>query len=229
MSKYYEDEEDLLARVFLEHAKPIMDSLQIGDYININCFQDDEIQSVFHLEYIDLCDVLSQKRQDMLNYTAHNLYTLEDEDEHNIKIPRIHIVVDIINNSVPIIQAVRFPGEHGYDDRKYSLAYWLYTFLGDLCNDYWDFSKSHKIISNFVKVDSNYADSILLESKFIPYEHDVQKIRDLEVALDKKSKQIKKHKAAQARRERAVEAEMWKDEFFTIVDTYLIKKFPRTL
>ena len=226
MSKYYEDEEDLIARVFLEHAKPIMDSLQIGDYININCFQDDEIQ----IEYIDLCDVLSQKRQDMLTYTARcNMFSFEEENEHNIKIPRLHIVTDIINNSVPIIQAVRFPGEHGYDDRKYSLAHILYTFLGDLCNDYWDFSKSHKIISNFVKVDSNYADSILLESKFIPYEHDVQKIRDLEVALDKKSKEIKKHKAAQARRERAEEMLFWKEEFFRIVDNHLSRKFPRSL
>ena len=64
MSKYYEDEEDLIARVFLEHAKPIMDSLQIGDYVTVSSYQDDEIQ----VEYIDLCDILSQKRQDILNY-----------------------------------------------------------------------------------------------------------------------------------------------------------------
>lgn len=225
MSKYYEDEEDLVARLFLEHAKPVMDSLQIGDYININCFQDDEIQ----IEYIDLCDVLSQKRQDMLNYTPHNLYTLEDEDEHDIKIPRLHIVTDIINNSVPIIQAVKFPGEHGYVDRKYSLAHILYSFISELCNNYYEFSVTPKIISAFAKVDSNYADSILLESKFIPYEHDVQKIRDLEVALDKKSKEIKKHRAAQARRERAEEMLFWKEEFFRIVDNHLSRKFPRSL
>lgn len=225
MSKYYEDEEDLLPRIFLEHAKSIMDSLQIGDYININCFQDDEIQ----IEYIDLCDVLSQKRQDMLNFIPEYAYMSEDESQYNIKIPRLFVVVDIINNSVPIIQAVKFPSEHGYNDKKYSLAYILHSFISELCNDYWDFSKSHKIISNFVKVDSNYADSILLESKFIPYEHDVQKIRDLEVALDKKSKEIKKARARIARMERIEEARMWKEEFYRVVNNHLVKKFPGSL
>ena len=225
MGKYQEDEEDLVVRLFLEYAKPVMDSLQIGDYIIISCYQDEEIQA----EYIDLSDILNQKRQDMLNYTSHNLYTLEDEDEHDIKIPRLHIVTNIINNSVPIIQAVKFPGEHCYVDRKYSLAHILYNFINELCNDYYNFSVTPKIISAFAKVDSNYADSILLESKFIPYEHDVQKIRDLEVALDKKSKEIKKHRAAQARRERAEEMLFWKEEFFRIVDNHLSRKFPRSL
>ena len=55
------------------------------------------------------------------------------------------------------------------------------------------------------------------------------KLWNLEVILDKKSKQVKKEKAARARKDKRDEMLYWKEEFNRIIGDYLKRKFKGSL
>ncbi|CAB4125243.1 hypothetical protein UFOVP53_89 [uncultured Caudovirales phage] len=225
-NKYQEDNEDAKIRLFLEHGRRIMDSFNEGDYLTISRFDDENYEDDEHApvtdDLINLDMVISSKRSAALN----DMYFEDDEEEKelNLKIVRLWKVVRIAEGGIPIIKRVKFPNEHVADGDEFSLLQAFYMFLDDFFGNVYEVPDI-KIIDNFAKLDGNYADSIILESEYIPYMQDVRKLKDVEARLDVIYKQIQKERAARIRKEKREEDQMWKGEFLRVVGFGLRKKY----
>lgn len=222
--KFKEDSDDVKARIFLDNGRRIMDSFNQGDYLTISGFND-EIGEWIGSEYIDIERVISNKRSN----TWYDDINWEEREEIKVVIPRLYKVVNIAEGNIPIVVSVKFPGEVCVDTNEQSLLAWFYNYISELCDDMcYGVSPSIEIINKFAKLDSNYADSVILDSLYIPYEYDIEKVRELEAILDIRGKQFQKERIAKARKEKREENQMWKGEFLRVVGFGLRKKYGET-
>ena len=221
MSKYIEDGDDSRARIFLEYGRRIVDSFNKGDFLTVADFCDDSDDDLSIMEeFLDLDYILSKKR-----FQAISLVNYEDkENELDLKIIRLYQVTEKGEDGIPIIQRVKFPGEHGYNNTKYSLLALFFNYIESHCNCSYS-TPSIKFISEFAKLDGDYADSIILESTYAPYERSVKQIHDIEIELDIVAKKWQKERVARARREKRGADRMWKGEFERVVGNGLRKKY----
>jgi hypothetical protein len=226
MAKFTENSDDIKLRIFLDYNKKIIDSFNKGDYLTIADFDDDSDHDLPIIEeFLDLDSILSKKRLAALCHAKWHRY-IEDLDDTilDFKFIRLYKVIEKNENGIPIVQRVKFPNEHGCNDSKYSLLSLFFVHIETYC-DYRYSAPCIQYINEFAKLDSNYVDSIILESIYVPYEKEVAELHHIEVELDIIAKKQQKEKAIQARKEKEAEALAWKYEFERIVGNGLRKKY----
>lgn len=229
MWKDEEDSEDKRNKLLLIHGRKIVDSFNEGDYLTIADFCEDyEGDIPITEEYIDLDRILSKKRYIALNNVDYDDYGDHDEEKENeldLKILRLYKVIQKCEDGIPIVKQVKFPGEGNCSSSIYSLLTLFNNYIEELCNSHTYDQVPIKVINEFAKLDSNYADSIILESTYVPYEQNLIQIRDVEKELDVIAKKQQKERIARARREKREEDQMWKGEFERIVGFGLRRKY----
>ena len=220
---YEEDEETLRVRLLLDKGPKMMASYKEGDYIMMGDGGDiGENSEISPYQIIDLEDVMNKKRYQDIGYVDF------DDEEEIFFINRLYKVIEVGEGGIPLVQAVQFPGERKSNFWPESLLSLLDNFIYRHCEYYGrnhGLSVINKVIDNFVKLDDDYADSILLESQYIPYANALVRLKDFEATLEPKIKKRKKEIAAINRRTRARERQQIKEEFEWELNKVLMKKY----
>lgn len=222
--KYREEDDELRIRMLLETAPIVLDSYKVGDYFTAASHIDSNEINHIKFEEVSYNRILNPKEYRALQRVE------EYKDVHRIK--RLWKVIDIVNN-VPIIVPVIFPGEKHFDRCERSLLYIYNEFLNTAVDEYeYDDNAVERIlkaISQFSKLDDSYADSILLDSKYIPYENEMVRFQDLKDELSLEVKEIRKEMARRCAANRRLQKQLEEREiavdFITIMNTELKKVY----
>lgn len=181
MTKQYEETlYDLEARMLVTEGMAIMKQFKEGDYINLvdsvddYDYRTDKEGLFFRTDYIDASEFFSEEEQEALE---DDLWVYEDEDEEEYevvpKIKKIYKVVDVVNE-IPIIREVGYSGEEPHWVRNESLLAKFYGYVNNFSDLDLDIENGKQVMEDgyrrFATLDHNFADSIILESTYIPYQ-----------------------------------------------------------
>lgn len=193
MSNYEESVDDLIVRIMATQAINIMKRFKVGDYLTItksvdNYDDDGNPGLFFENNYLDEYDFLSDEDVDSFKDTCYE--SDDDGDSIKEKLPKIKTLFKVIEvvNDIPIVQEVDFPGAiKNHPPQRRSLLLDFHIFLNDFTHFDMDDEDAKKIllanIDRFAQLDPNYADSIILEHEYVPYENVKEEINKFFVAL----------------------------------------------
>lgn len=213
--QYKLNSNELRLKVFLEKAEELKNSFKKGDYLRIyhmTEWNSDLNRMELRGNNVQITDLM--KKTTEVN-AVRKLCNYDSEKEEQLSFHLLYQVIDVVSG-FPILKVVPFNDCYGHrdEDDHENLVEILERALNDaeyelrnysgIFEEHERFEAELKNVANtFCVLDDDYADSMLLDGEFIPYQREQAKFDETKELIEKEMRKIRENTAKKAAETRA--------------------------
>ena len=234
--QYKLNSNELRLKVFLEKAEELKNSFKKGDYLRIyhmTEWNSDLNRMELRGNNVQITDLMEKTNE--IN-AIRRLCNHDYEKQKQLSFHLLYQVIDVVGG-FPILKVVPFNDCYGHwdEDSRENLVEMLERALNDAeyelndCSDILEederFEAELKNVANtFCVLDDDYADSMLLDGEFIPYQREQAKFDEIKELVQIEMEKIRKSTAKKAAETRA-ENKRKQDEYEHKVVDFEFKQY----